>query len=311
MINPNLKAADRIFENLPAPLKELMREHLLTEEEHEKVLEVIKGRSYRNKKTSEHPKFIIVLGQTGSGKSHLSTSIVRNNPNLVVIDSDKYKGYREDSTDIQREHLVEYAYLTAPDAYWHRDQMIYDAMENKYNILMECATSEKEGMFVDIDKIMAMGYDIEIAALGVSEINSLISVHERYEDQLRDGNIAAKLTSIARHDDSFTSLLRCVRDLDEDRITVSVYERGIGFPFEPRKIYMSNDGIRRFETAIDALSYAQLQDKRRTMGDFATRYTTVNQSMITRRAPTQQIEQLNDVFQRFQNERMSDLYRSE
>ena len=54
MINPNLKVADRIFENLPAPLKELMREHLLTEEEHEKVLEVIKGWSYRNKKTSEH-----------------------------------------------------------------------------------------------------------------------------------------------------------------------------------------------------------------------------------------------------------------
>lgn len=303
MIDPKLKAEDRIYKNLPENLQKLMRENLLTEEEHEKVLQDIKDASYFKKskiEPPEKPKYVIVLGQTGAGKSHLTEYITKQNPNIVIIDSDKYKGYREDSDDIQREHLVEYAYLTAPDAYWHRDQMIYDAMENRYNILMECATTEKDGMFIDTEKIMQMGYDVEIVALGVSDINSLISIHERYEDQIKNGYVAAKLTSIARHDDSYTSLIKCIRNLDEKRVKVSIYERGKGFPFTPKEIYHTGSEERRFESAIDAMQYAQAQDRTATIAEFPTRYSVVSQRMISRGAPIEQINQLNEVLARYQ-----------
>lgn len=310
MINPNLKAKDRIFEELPQQLKELMRKHLLTEEEHLNVLNEIKKKSYDGKFPVEHPKFIIVLGQTGAGKSNLTASITTQDSNLVVIDSDKYKEYRLDSPEIQKKHLVEYAYLTAPDAYQHRDEMIYDTMKNKYNILMEVATSEKQGMFIDIDKeIRARGYDVEIAVLGVSQINSLLSIHERYESQITLGLSTAKLTSVSRHDDSFTSLSKCVRSIDESDVDISVYQRGERLPYTPKKIYSSTDGKKRFQSAIEALNYVQEQDKKKTIAGFTQRFSIVQQQMLTRNAPKEQRQQLGLVLDRYEEEKNKDFNR--
>lgn len=299
MINPNLKAVDRIHKSLPIDLQEMMREHVLSEAEHKAVLSDIKEKSYDGKSKVEHPKFVIVLGQTGAGKSNLTAYLTTKDENMVVIDSDKYKAYRKDSSRLQKEHLVEYAYLTAPDAYQHRDEMIYDTMNEGYNILMECATSEKEGMFVDLNKIMSKGYQVEIAVLGVSQINSLLSVHERYESQIDLNLSSAKLTSIERHDDSFSSLKKCIRKIDENNVKVSVFKRGNAFPYMPQEIYSTNDKIRRFSSAIEALDATQQQDEKLTMKNFTQRYAIVQQQMLNRKAPKQQLQQLIRVLDRY------------
>lgn len=299
MINPKLKAIDRIYKELPQDLQELMRQHVLSDEEHKLVLEDIKKKSYFEKTPVDKPKFIIVLGQTGSGKSNLTTSLIRQEPNLVVIDSDKYKAYRTDSSKIQREHFVEYAFLTAPDAYQHRDEMICDTMNSKYNILVECATSEKDGMFVDLEQIKEAGYDIEIEVLAVSHLNSLLSIHERYEAEIQLGSSAAKLTNINRHDDSFTSLRKCVMDVQNKDVKVSVYKRGEEvLLYTPKKMYSSTDEIQSFSSAVEALDYIQLQDKKNVLKDFYQRYTIIQQQMFKRNAPNQQIEQLEEIRRR-------------
>lgn len=136
MINPRLRAIDRIHDNLPEDLKARMREHILPEEVHQEILKNIMKASYEGKSPVGKPKFIMVVGQTGSGKSNLTASLYASDSNMVVIDSDKYKGFRPDSEEIQRNHQTEYAFLTAPDSYWHRDQMLVDAISKKYNILM-------------------------------------------------------------------------------------------------------------------------------------------------------------------------------
>lgn len=60
MINPKIRAKDRIHSNLPPELQELMRQHILPEEEHMRILKEIMKVSYEGKKPVEHPKFIIV-----------------------------------------------------------------------------------------------------------------------------------------------------------------------------------------------------------------------------------------------------------
>lgn len=207
MINPKIRAKDRIYSELPDQLKQLMQRYVLTEEEHLRILEDIKEESYKGKETVANPEFIIVLGQTGSGKSNLTSKIYRSRQNnLVIIDSDKYKEYRGDNEELRKKYLVEYAFLTAPDSYLHRDEMLVDAMSKKYNILMECAPSKKDGLFIDIEKLQKNGYKVQVCALGVSSLNSLLSVHERYESNMLLNRSAAKLTSINRHDDSFASI---------------------------------------------------------------------------------------------------------
>lgn len=193
MINPNVRAKDRIYSELPEELKALMRKYILSEDEHNLILQDIKKQSYANKKPVSNPTFYIVTGQTGSGKSNLTSYLYSKEENVVVIDSDKYKAYRPDSQEILDEHLAEYAFLTAPDSYLHRDEMIVDAIKSKYNILMECATSEKEGLFVNTEILKKAGYNVEIHALGVSSLNSVMSAHERYEALLEINDNAAKL----------------------------------------------------------------------------------------------------------------------
>lgn len=295
MINPNLKARDRIFKELPEDLRKLMERFVLPENMHKKVLNDIKNQSYYGKKPVDNPKFIIVAGQTGSGKSNVTSYICSKNDNLVVIDSDKLKAYRPDNNIIMREHMQEYGYLTAPDAYLHRDEMIVDSMKSKYNILMECAPSKKEGLFVDIDEIKENGYEVEIHVLGVGSLNSILSVHERYEASLELSSNTAKLTSLSRHDDSYDSLITSIlNEQKKNKVSIYVYKRGEKYPFEPIMIYNPKNNM-NFSCPAEALIYAQLQDVKKTMPNALNRYKVLYEQMQNRNAPQGQVEQLQAV----------------
>lgn len=300
-INPKKRAKARIDSNLKSWLKKLMEKYILSEEEHKAILEDIKKASYEGKTKVENPKFIIVLAQTGAGKSNLTSSIYSNDDNLVIIDSDKYKAYRHDNKDILRDHFAEYAYLTAPDAYLHRDEMLTDAMNSKYNILMECAPSEKDGLFVDIDRIQQAGYTVEIHVLGVSSLNSSISTHERYEDSLERNSNVAKLTSLDRHDDSFTSLNEAVKEnQNKKNVKICVYKRGENGKSAPEKVYDSSNDDKRFSCAYEALQYTQNCDLDKTMEQASTRIGKLKDKMIARMAPANQIMQLLKILGRYE-----------
>ncbi len=309
MINPKVRAIDRIHQNLQPDLKQLMKKHILSEEEHLRVLENIKEESYTGKNPVKKPKFIIVAGQTGSGKSNLTASIYKKDEgNIVIIDSDRYKAYKADSKEILRNHLVEYAFLTAPDAYLHRDEMIVDAMKKRYNILMECAPSQKEGLFVDVSQLMDAGYNVEINVLGVSSLNSLLSIHERYEAKIKLNDISAKLTGIERHDDSFKALGNIIKDAQKlSGITINVFERGRTYPYVPKEIYFSNSNERIFSCPFEALMCTQHKDGKLAIQNFENRYKTVKCQMDERNAPEAQKEQLEKVWERYEKLREQEM----
>lgn len=296
MKKSEISAVDRIDSSLPEELKELMKQHVLSKEEHEIVLQDIKKQSYEGKNPVEKPKFIIAVGQTGSGKSNLTASIINQNDNIVVIDSDKYKAYRADSSEILKNHLAEYAFLTGPDAYLHRDEMIEDAMSSKYNILMECAPSRKAGLFVDIPEIREQGYDIELHVLGVSALNSVISVHERYEAWLEAGNSSAKLTNINRHDDSFEALNKIIRqEQNREGMEIKVYKRGENPPYMPKMVYSPEDKKAKYSCPYEALLKIQDLDKQKTVSTAEGRIEALKQQMDKRNAPESQVKQLEEV----------------
>lgn len=309
MIEPKKRAVDRIYSDLPQDLQSLMKKYCLSDEvdamergvedEHAKVLEDIKAISYFNKAPSDNPTFIIVVGQTGSGKSNLSAEILRKNKkqniDVVKIDSDEYKAYRSDSLEIQRKFLSKYGFLTAPDSYRHRDEMIVDAMDKKYNILLEVAPSVKDGLFIDIDKIMQQGYNVELNVIAVSRLNSLLSIHERYEDQLRSNYSAAKLTSISRHDDSYNSLNYAIMKANDKGVAINVYKRGINIPYIPFMIYSSTDDDKRFRTPLDAINSVRANDERDTIRNFNSRYSIIQSQMTLRNAPIEQQNQLHKI----------------
>lgn len=292
MINPKIRAKDRIYKNLPVDLQELMRKYVLSEKIHNQVLENIKEQSYFQKTPSKKPKFIIVAGQTGSGKSNLTSYLMSIDNNLVSIDSDRYKAYRPDNDEIMRNHFEKYAYLTAPDCYLHRDEMVVDSLKSKYNIIMDCAPSKKDGLFVDIDWIKSFGYEVEIHTLAVSAINSTLSVHERYEALLELNCKSAKLTSIERHNDSYDGLIDSImKEQNNKDISIYVYKRGKERPYTPVLVYDSLNS-QNFSCPLEAIVYTQINDIKQTLPTAIDRYNLIYEQMKNRKAPQSQFEQL-------------------
>ena len=324
-VNPQKKAYDRVYDNLPEEIKKAMYECILNEEEHINVLERIKMSSYENIYPVEKPSFNISIGQTGSGKSNLTRKIINDNQNMVIIDSDKYKGFRSDNLEIMKKYSTIYGYVTAPDSYWHRDEMIYDAMSKKYNILMECATSMKDGMFVEPNRILKNGYNVEVSILAVSDLNSLLSVHERYEDRLYvaeeknlDKNkkltmeeekikiskevsrLTAKLTPINRLYDSFDSMTNVIRNLqDNSSIVKKIYIRGKDANSFPELVYSSETEEKKFSCLLEAYLHFVKEDEKRVVQYFIERYNKIYNKMNIRNAPSNQVKQLEEVFSIF------------
>lgn len=300
MIDPNLRAMDRIYSELPEKLKELMSQCILSEEEHNEILEEIKKESYENKKPEENPKFFLVAGQTGSGKSNLTSYIYSKNNNIVIIDSDRYKQYRRDNAKLLKNHLAEYAFLTAPDSYLHRDELLTDAIKSKYNILLECAPSEKDGFFVDLNKIQKAGYRPEIDAMAVSSLNSSLSVHERYEDLLEVNNVAPKLTGLSRHDDSFSSMFNSIRKLQNEKgIEINIFKRGKEAPYYPLEVYGTISKPYSYSSPLQALVETQDKDLKETLSKFEERFNLILEKMKNRNAPSSQINQLYQIQERY------------
>lgn len=281
-------------------VKQLMQEHLLSDEEYLKTFYYVMAITFFNKKPVENPEIAIVAAQTGSGKSNLTAKLLRKDENYIFVDSDKYKHFRYDAQDIAKEYPVIYPHLTGPDGYDHATDIYEYAINNKYNIIKESAPSAKKGLVeLNKDELKEKNYKVSIHVLAVGELNSLLSVHERYELQIIHGLKTAKLTGIPRHDESYNALIQNVKDLeaDDNISSINIYMRGEKEEnFNPRKIYPTD----KYSTPGEAIVGARKIDNDKTIKEFENRYNLVLSQMQKRNAPQAQYEQLEQIRERWE-----------
>lgn len=298
-----LKYATRIKEvqfskNVTESTKKLMLEKLLSDEEYLRTFFYVMAVTFYNKKKVENPEIKIVAAQTGSGKSNLTAKLLREDENYIFVDSDKYKHFRYDAKDIAREYQVLYPFLTGPDAYDHADNIYTYAIENKYNIIKESAPSPNKGLLnVDTEQLINNNYKISVYILSVGELNSLLSVHERYELQILHGLKTAKLTSVGRHDESYNALLPNVQEIihNENLSAINVYKRGtIENDFNPIQVFPSE----KFSDIMQSIQTTREEDDAQTRKKFKARYDLIYSQMKDRNAPKEQFEQLEEIYRR-------------
>ena len=293
----NSRVADGIKLSRPE-LAQMMVEYALTPEEHLSALDNIFEYCFKGKEPSNKPKIILVISQTGGGKSNLTATILRNNPNTVIIDSDAFKAFNPKKREIEEKYPTLYGYLTGLDAYLHRDEIYNHALENGYDVLIEVAPSTKERLFnIDFDELLAHGYKIEANILAVSLANSLVSVHERFEGQIESGMDAPKLTDLKRAIDSFDAVELILNDImNLDFVDLKVWKRGVFDSNEDKKIIPPPELVSESKnTAVDAFKSARISDETLTMESIDERIQMVKNSMEERRAPADQVEQFNNI----------------
>lgn len=288
----------RISPNVNQEVANKMIEYALTPEEHNLALNEIKDYCFFRKTPVSNPKIFLIIAQTGGGKSGLSSRVLKENPNTVLIESDIFKAFNPNREKISKEHPTLYGFLTGLDAYLHRDEIYDIALENGYNVLLEIAPSTTEKFFnVDFEKLNKMGYKIEANIMAVSKSNSLLSIHERYEGQIEAGMNAPKLTDFKRAMDSYNSMEIILEDLlNMPNVDINLWKRGDNL-FEKGRIFMpSPTFITNDKNLIPRLfREARRVDETLTLGHFEARLDNIKHQMSLRNAPDDQRYQLSQV----------------
>lgn len=293
-----LKYAKRVEEikygaNISDDIKRLMKEYLLNDEEYLMTFYYVMAITFYNKHSVQKPEMAIVAAQTGSGKSNLTAKLLRQNSNFIFVDSDKYKHFRYDAKAIAEKYPVIYPYLTGPDCYDHAANVYQYALDNNYNIIKETAPSKNKGL-IEVSEEEEKKYKISLHILAVSKINSMLSVHERYELQITHGLKTAKLTPIKRHNESYDALIENIKDVENSKYkdSIYVYTRGLKKnKFEPNQIYPG----KKYKNSVEAIEAARMTDEENTKKEFEDRYNLIKKQMDNRNAPKDQYEQLDEI----------------
>lgn len=282
-----------ISNNISKDLGKKMLEYRLSDKEYFITFLKIVRYVFYGKEPSKTPKANILLSQTGAGKSNLRELILRQNPNFVIIDSDKFKRFRYDANDIFEKDASHFGALTGIDSYDHANNINRYAMEKLYNILIECAPSISQGMIgVDINLMKENSYDIKYHALAVGDLISTFSIHKRYERDIRDEKMKgeAKLTDLERHNDSYKAMLKAIKNIDPKELFI--YRRGTESEKYMPVLIKGENKLELFEELQrkSNMSYVKKQVES-NMRD----YEELEIQMKERNAPPLQLKQLEEI----------------
>lgn len=291
----NRRVEPEISENISYNLGKKMLDYRLNDKNYFiTFLRIVYDVFYGKSPAVDEPTAQVLISQTGAGKTKLREKILKEFPNTVIINSDLYKKFRPDADDIMNEDPIHFGALTGIDCYDHASNILDFATKMKYNILRECApfsTGELAG--VDMEKLKERHYKTKFHIMAVGDIVSAMAIHYRYEADLIEKKQGAKLTSIARHDQSYMGVNEVIKTLDSD--SISIYKRG-----EKNQIPIEiSEGLQHkspiillqiLERERNNSNYQYLQK-----GSFAVDYDIISSYMHRRNAPREQIKQLEKV----------------
>ena len=203
-----------------------MIESRLSDEEYLNTLILIIHDNFGIQHGNQTKKAFILAAQTGAGKTALRSEILKKYPEAIVINYDLYKKYRPDCDEIRNANPTHFGALTAIDSYDHGSDIMDMALDLNYDVLIESAPSSRDGLVnVNLEKMARAGYDLDFNILAVGNLISALGVHRRYEQAIKEGLPDAKLTDLARHDDSYKALENIVSNFSNKNL-IKIYRRG-------------------------------------------------------------------------------------
>ena len=215
-----------ISPSIKPEIRKKMIESRLSDEEYLNTLILIIHDNFGIQHGNQTKKAFILAAQTGAGKTALRSEILKKYPEAIVINYDLYKKYRPDCDEIRNANPTYFGALTAIDSYDHGSDIMDMALDLNYDVLIESAPSSRDGLVnVNLEKMARAGYDLDFNILAVGNLISALGVHRRYEQAIKEGLPDAKLTDLARHDDSYKALESIVSDFSNKNL-IKIYRRG-------------------------------------------------------------------------------------
>ena len=269
----------------------------LSEEEHNKIYKEIEKEVFVNSTPQDEPIAIIVGGQPGCGKggviAYTKNQVEANGKCIILITTDEYKPYHPNAIEIARNYPTEYVEIVEQDAGPWTGSIMKKAIDDKHNFIFE-GTLKNDRILDRIQELKQNGFNVTVRALAVPRLESLLTVHERYEKQM-EVLTYGRLISIEHHNKAYDGIPAVVDKIEKSGLcTVEVYLRGdeIG---KPVKVYSSKEKNERFPTARIALEEYRKSEGKETIKTAKTRVNKLRESFLKRNAKESELKQLDEL----------------
>lgn len=269
----------------------------LSEEEHNKIYKEIEKEVFVNSTPQDEPIAIIVGGQPGCGKggviAYTKNQVEANGKCIILITTDEYKPYHPNAIEIARKYPTEYVEIVEKDAGPWTGSIMKKAIDDKHNFIFE-GTLKNDRILDRIQELKQNGFNVTVRVLAVPRLESLLTVHERYEKQM-EVLTYGRLISIEHHNKAYDGIPAVVDKIEKSGLcTVEVYLRGdeIG---KPVKVYSSKEKNERFPTARIALEEYRKSEGKETIKTAKTRVNKLRESFVKRNAKESELKQLDEL----------------
>ncbi|KAK0637278.1 zeta toxin-domain-containing protein [Bombardia bombarda] len=181
------------------------------------------------KPSSNQPLAVIIVGQTGAGKTRLApellqamtttTTTTAHSPSPAHFIADTYKTYHPRYADCLRTSPGKASALAGLDARVWLTMACEHAAAHRLDVLVESACRHPDDFCNLATVFHAAGYAVRVAILAVPEALSRLGILVRYYRNLPEAQsrgLPPRLTPKAVHDDSYAGLAYAARFIDED-----------------------------------------------------------------------------------------------
>ena len=196
--------------------REIYRKYKLSEEEHMELYGKIKRIWTMDKTPVDNPVAVIVGGQTGAGKTGLITYSKKMfaDGNVVVINSDEIKPFHPRSEEIAREYPGEYTWITAQESEDWTSRLFGEVRNEGYNIIFEVPMKNNRIADDAIVDLLSKGYNVIVRGLAVCDLESRLSILERYEAQVAKRGWG-RLVLPEHHDATYNGMPNTIKYIED------------------------------------------------------------------------------------------------
>ena len=147
------------------------------QEEKEKLL--------RNLMPQEKPLAFILGGQPASGKSKLAKEFIGkfSNDNILFVNGDIYREFHPNRQELINNPLS-YSKETQIFSNVFTENLIREAIENKYNIMVEGTMRNPQVPYNTAKMFKENGYEVEILAISAPSVFTELGLYNRYQEEI-------------------------------------------------------------------------------------------------------------------------------
>lgn len=278
-------------------IEDIKKKYKLSEEEHMKIYKTIEEEVFGNANTDNEPVAIIVGAQSGAGKasviSYSKREIEEQGKCIIVITTDEYKPYHPNAIEIARKYPTEYVQIVEQDAGEWTGKVLKKAIDDKYNFIFE-GTLKSDRILDRIKELRQNGFKVTVRALAVPKLESMIAIHERYQNQIEHMGWG-RLIEINHHNQAYDGVPETIDKIEKSGLCdVEIYIRGneIG---KPVKVYDKNNKNEAFLNARMALEEYRKIEISKTMKTAKQRIQTLRRQFEERNADDKEMKQLDEL----------------